>query len=421
MRANIPTALVSAVVSACASILYSIFAIGMVAREITSNELTTIISSTGFLLPLGFAQSGLSGVVVREIIELRNNGQIISDSQKIGTAFIFCAAFSIIIFIIMLINFIFNGTFYIIPVSLLITCGLICSISQSVAVAESKNISNNIFQISSLIICSTMLFISLYFNIKNIDILLIIILGVPSTSSILGFLYFIMRRDFRAMISSFKVRRLPFIWREVLPFSINGGLASLLVAAPTLNIPAFVIPELSADESLFWRFGLFSSNLTVTLAAAILPHLILSARLIENHGPEREVRNYALFMLMLLFLVTLSASLVFIFSPIVIDMWLNRDVYNSPYRLGWSFVIAAWCLVSFLGSAALMSVPTNKIIVCTAVALIALILTTMLAYPKHQLSLTWGYLVAMAAYACCLIAVICNEFRTSNSPSASRI
>jgi O-antigen/teichoic acid export membrane protein len=411
MRSNIPVALLSAIIGAVASTLYFIFAMGFVAREVTSSELTLIISSTGFLLPLGFAQSGLSGVVVREIIMLRNENLKISDSLVIGPVFFFCTSFSIIIFAVMLINAISNAQFFLIPSSILITSGLICSISQSVVVAESKNILNNSFQVSSVTICSLIFMTLVYFDINEIYIFLMLLLSVPPTASILGFSFLLTRRDFRSMLLRFNVRQVPRMWREVLPFSIVGALSSLLVAAPTLNLPTLLVPKLSADESLFWRLGLFLSSLTVTLASAILPYLILRARATERYSPEHNAINYVLLTLLVFFLGSIVVFLIFTFSPIVIDVWLNRDVYSSPYRLGWSVIIAAWCFVSFLGTAALMSASTNKIIVCTAAGLFALFLTTMLVYPEQPFSLTWGYAAAMTAYACCLVLVILSEFK----------
>jgi O-antigen/teichoic acid export membrane protein len=288
---------------------------------------------------------------------------------------------------------------------------LICSISQSVAVAESKNILNNTFQILSVIICSLISLLLFYFDINEIYIFLMMVLSVPPTASILGFTFLLTRRDFRSMLLRFKIRQVPRMWREVLPFTIVGALSSLLAAAPTLNLPTHLVPKLSPDESLFWRLGLFLSSLTVTLASAILPYLILRVRSAERCSTEHNPIKYVILTLFLFFMGSIGVLLIFMFSPFVIDSWLNRDVYSSPYRLGWSFIIAAWCFVSFLGTAALMSASTNKIIVCTAVGLFALLLTTILVYPKQRYSLTWGYMTAMMAYASCLAIVILREFR----------
>jgi O-antigen/teichoic acid export membrane protein len=419
MSKSTPKNLISSLLSASASTLYSLVALGIVAREISANQLIIVISSIGFLLPLGMAQAGISGIVVREIIELRKDGRNISDSEKIRDAFLFCALLSIFILVITLFNAATNDKFYLLPISIFVTLGFICGISQSVAIGESKNLQNSFFQFIALILCSFVLLLTVYLNVNNIEIFIAVIVGPPSLASIIGFLFSCKRFEFRSIFRNFKPSRAMYVYKDVLPFMVSGGLYSLLISASTLNFPEFLVPNFSTDESIFWRLGLTSSNLIVSLGASVLPLFILKL----HDYKERNVvlKNKTKIMILYLFLMCLLILAYFIYFllPVFIDIWISRDVSLSPFRLGWSLIISIWCVVSFLVSGALMTVPTIRVIGCTAISLTIFFLVTALIYPKQPLSLTWAYVAAMVVYALCLVSVIYCEFRVM--PRTSRM
>jgi O-antigen/teichoic acid export membrane protein len=415
MKARITINIVSAMLSSVASVLYVIFALGLIAREIGSKDLGIVSSSTGFLLPLGLGHSGIAGVTLKEIINLRRDEKKISKSQKISDVFLFCTILSVFIFLILIINAVLNQQYYIIPAAILVTTGFFCAVSQSVYVAEGVSWINSFFQIISLTICSLLLFSVLYFDFDRIDVFLLVIIAPPSVASILAFLFQLRRSEFRLMVFNSRLGSAIRAWRDVLPFFTISGLYTLFIAAPTLNMPETWVPELSVDEAMFWRLGHILSNLAVTFGAAFLPHLILVARNTQSNGDEHKVRAFLI--IIALTTVILGSLITFAFSPGVIYVWLGLNVDASPYRFGWSMIVAIWCLASFLGSAAMMSASTNKVTACMAVGTATLLLVTSIIYPSQSLTLTWGYSVAMTTYLLCLLFVVDGEFRKSPSDS----
>ncbi|EPE61870.1 hypothetical protein [Sphingomonas paucimobilis] len=340
---------------------YTLLIVGVAARTISIQETSRLLLIFGYLVPLGLVQAGIGALVLRSAMHNHVINGSIAGTHEIGLYFRLTTTIASIVALVVVFAAPMAGLGFIIPTTLIILVGLICSVADQTWFATEQAWVVNICLALSFTVMAA-IFITLRANGHyNLTIIAIITYCAPSFASMLSFAIRLRDPIFRGLLVS-RGQNLTQSLRAGAPLFLVSVASSILVALPTISTFWPSLPALTTPETPLFRLATISANLAVALLVPFLPWIVLQMR-----GPNlstRRIMGQACVASAIAGIIAGGYVLVYIL-PWIVHLWIGIDIAGLWIVQPWAFIVTLWIAAALSGQLALM--------LCDALAVAAVV------------------------------------------------
>jgi hypothetical protein len=321
------------------SIVYAIVVVGWAARHLSASDTGQLLLMFNYLAALGVVQGGLGAYVMRTVAHGAARGASLPQLASVRGAFrVMClSAFGMCCVAGLILARTNQLTF--LPLVAFTIVGSLATFADQVRAGTERSRVSNVYLLTAYGCGALLCVLASLLHQYDLAVLSFLAYGAPSLGSLISFLAYLRRPDFRALISWRSPANIVQGIREAVPMITLSVASAALLNAPLLGNWVAWYPRLSVDEAILFRLGLSLSAIFVFLIQPALPTLV---RLL--HSGRRDIFLAGVQLWFAAFGGAAFAAAIGIqfLAPLITELWLSRRVSDAHTISTWAIVILLW-------------------------------------------------------------------------------
>lgn len=326
------------------SVGYSVLAIGLAARALGQDELSSLLLGLNFLVPLGIIQVGLGTLIFREVSRAHAAGLPLRSVTHIASSFRVVGMLAIIAGVGCVAVFPHLDMGFLIPAALFFLLGVVCSLADQIRSARERSWFSNVVTAATYVAFLAVLGAYRYLSPDmNLSVVAFLCYAAPAAASLTSLLLLLREEDFRAALARRDGGSMLHLIRPSVPIILFSLAASALLNIPLSHKWFAWYPRLSDDDIALFRICIVAVNM---LSFVIMPALATLLRIRGGGSPAAFRRALLLYVGGFSVCCNMLAAIVGFGGPVLSELWLSRTLASPSVSHGWALVLLLWGLGS---------------------------------------------------------------------------